>query len=86
MAEDQSLVSHLLFMLGQESWWDNRTQETGIILLGCMAGLMPDVEQQQQPQQSALVCASILSHIPSDDLTMAGMHYYRLPCITTLAG
>ena len=76
MAEDQVFVDHLLSMLGQGSCWDKATQETGIILLGCIVGLIP--ESDQSPHQPALVCTSITSHIPSDDLTMAGTHYYRL--------
>lgn len=75
MAENQSFVDHLLSMLDPGSWWDKRTRETGIVLLGCMAGLVPEFDQPLH--QSTVVCTSIISYVPSDDLTMAGMHYYR---------
>jgi hypothetical protein len=78
MAENQSFVAHISSMLGRNSWWDNPTQETGIILLGCMAGLKTGCDTPTH--QPSLVCTSVLSHITSDDLTMAGTfpHYVTM--------
>lgn len=73
LADNQSLVAHISSRLGKnDSSWDQATQETGILLLGCMASLTSGSETSIH--QPALICTSMMSHVSSDDLTMAGTH------------
>ena len=74
MADNQSLVAYISSMLDKTSWWDKSTQATGIILLGCMAGLTAGYDTPTH--QPTLVCASVMSHVTSDDLPMAGTSPY----------
>jgi hypothetical protein len=81
MADDLSLVAHVSSMLGRESWWDKSTREIGVVFLACLASLVPGAEiPGYQPAQ---VCTSVVSHVPSHDLTMAGTYpsrlYYAIP-------
>ncbi|KAF8475434.1 hypothetical protein JB92DRAFT_1891311 [Gautieria morchelliformis] len=80
MAEDLSLVAHVSSMLGRESWWDKSTREIGVVFLACLTSLVKGAEiPGHLPAQ---VCTSVVSHVPSHDLTMAAAIAFYVHAVT----
>ncbi|KAF8587265.1 hypothetical protein K439DRAFT_833127 [Ramaria rubella] len=69
VASSQPLVDHILSMLNQSSWWNKETQESGVLLLGCMARFEPPAERFIY--QPALLCASLILRLSAKDFVMA---------------
>ncbi|KAF8527930.1 hypothetical protein BU17DRAFT_81165 [Hysterangium stoloniferum] len=65
--DNRLFTSQIISLVGHYSDWDLPTQQSALLFLGCLADKIPRI---LHPDQTAIICTSILSNASSNDFSL----------------